>query len=25
ANIVGGIEYSINNASICSVGFSVTR
>ncbi|WP_394537759.1 S1 family peptidase [Lysobacter enzymogenes] len=25
ANIVGGIEYSINNASLCSVGFSVTR
>lgn len=25
ANIVGGIEYSINNTSLCSVGFSVTR
>lgn len=25
ANIIGGIEYSINNASLCSVGFSVTR
>ncbi|MGH8080950.1 MAG: S1 family peptidase, partial [Lysobacter sp.] len=25
ANIVGGIEYSINNATLCSVGFSVTR
>ncbi|WP_064748707.1 S1 family peptidase [Lysobacter antibioticus] len=25
ATIVGGIEYSINNASLCSVGFSVTR
>lgn len=25
ANILGGIEYSINNATLCSVGFSVTR
>ncbi|MGN7920093.1 S1 family peptidase [Lysobacter antibioticus] len=25
ATILGGIEYSINNASLCSVGFSVTR
>ncbi len=25
ATIRGGIEYSINNASLCSVGFSVTR
>ncbi|MEH6420467.1 S1 family peptidase [Pseudomonas sp. CGJS7] len=25
ATIIGGIEYSINNASLCSVGFSVTR
>lgn len=25
ANIVGGIEYSINNTALCSVGFSVTR
>lgn len=25
ANIIGGIEYSINNTSLCSVGFSVTR
>lgn len=25
ANIVGGYEYIVNNASYCSVGFSVTR
>jgi streptogrisin C len=25
ANIIGGIEYSINNTNLCSVGFSVTR
>nr|P85142.1 RecName: Full=Alpha-lytic protease L1; AltName: Full=Alpha-lytic endopeptidase L1 [Lysobacter sp. XL1] len=22
-NVLGGIEYSINNATLCSVGFSV--
>lgn len=25
ANIIGGIEYTINNQFLCSVGFSVTR
>lgn len=25
ANIVGGFEYVVNNASLCSIGFSITR